>query len=918
LSAYPSEYEFDVVLRDGEVAQFRPIKPTDGERMLRMFERMGPESRYFRFFRVKRELTPEELDYFTDVDYSDRMAIIVCQDGEMVGVGRYDRAEDAAAYAEVAFAVDDAHQGRGIGTQLLQLLTVYGRAHGITGFRAFVLPENVGMMRVFRNSGFALGRTLEEGIYTVDFPVEQTEDALAREQVRERRAVAASVLPILYPRSVAVVGASRSPGSIGSRLLRNLVHNGFTGPVYPVNPSADVVNSIRAYPSVGDIPGDVDLAIIVVPSPYVLSVVEDCAEKGVRGLVVISAGFSEIGGDGVELERKLLEQVRSAGMRMVGPNCMGVLNTSRTVSMNGTFAPVYPPRGNVAMSSQSGALGIAILDYAHSANIGISSFVSVGNKADISGNDLLLAWEEDPATDVIVLYLESFGNPRKFARVARRVARTKPIVAVKSGRTAAGTRAASSHTGALASVDIAVDALFHQTGVIRTNTLEELFDVAQLLANQPVPRGRRVGVITNAGGPGILAADALESNGLIMEEFSEGLQKELRSVLSAEASVRNPVDMIASAGPEEYIHTLKALLESDEIDALMAIYIPTTPEGAPEIAGAVREALRDYDGEKTFLSVFMQSDDVVQTLAADGTRIPTYLFPESAALALARAVRYGEWLEVPEGTIPQFADIDTKTARYVVDKALDRLGPDGGWLEAGEVRDVLAAFGVGLPLEATANSADEAVEIAESIGGPVAVKVLSPSAIHKSDVGGVLLDIEGEDEVRRAFERVRAAVDDPEGVLIQQMVAGGHEVLIGMTESPSFGPLLAFGLGGVYVELLKDVAFRVLPLNDLEASTMVKEVKGYRLLEGYRGMPSGDVQAVEEALLRVSALIEALPELVEMDLNPVKVLEPGEGVQVVDARLRVRPIQQGWAPELVDIPSVANRARQRSGSAGCV
>ncbi len=912
MSAYPSEYEFDVVLRDGEVAQFRPIKPVDSEPMLRMFERMGPESRYFRFFRVKRELTPEELEYFTNVDYDDRMAFIVSQDGVMCGVGRYDRAEDNPTVAEVAFAVDDDHQGRGIGTQLLQLLTIYARSRGITGFRAFVLPENVGMMRVFRNSGYALHRTLEEGIYTVDFPVEHTQDAVDREQVRERRAVAASVLPILYPRSVAVVGASRTPGSIGSRLLRNLVHNGFTGPVFPVNPSADVVNSIRAYPSVKDIPGDVDLAIVVVPSPYVLPVIEDCAEKGVRGLVVISAGFSEVGGEGVELERRLLEKVRAAGMRMVGPNCMGVLNTSRTVSMNGTFAPVYPPRGNVAMSSQSGALGIAILDYAHSANIGISSFVSVGNKADISGNDLLLAWEEDPATDVIVLYLESFGNPRKFARIARRVARTKPIVAVKSGRTAAGTRAASSHTGALASTDVAVDALLHQTGVIRTNTLEELFDVAQLLANQPVPRGRRVGVVTNAGGPGILAADALESNGLVMEEFSTGLQEKLRSVLSAEASVRNPVDMIASAGPDQYIHTLRTLLESDEIDALMAIYIPTTLEGVPEIAAAVREAVGEYQGRKTFLSVFMQAEDAAQLMAGKENRIPTYLFPEAAALALSRAVRYGEWLDVPEGSIPDLPDVDPKTARYVVTKALDRLGPEGGWLEPAEARDVLAAFGIGLPLEEVAQTADEAVEIAGTIGGPVAVKVLSPSALHKSDVGGVLLGVEGDDAVREAFQRVSSAVEDPEGVLIQQMVAGGHEVLIGMTEDPSFGPLLAFGLGGVYVELLKDVAFRPVPLTDLEASTMVKEVKGYRLLEGYRGMPAGDVHAVEEALLRVSALIDAVPELTEMDLNPVKVLEPGSGVQVVDARLRVKPIERGWAPELVDIPSVANRSRSPS------
>jgi acetyl coenzyme A synthetase (ADP forming)-like protein len=911
LPAYPKEFEFDVVLRDGEVVQVRPIRPVDADALLRMFDRMGPESRYFRFFRVKRELTPEELEYFTTVDYDDRMAFIVCAEGEMVGVGRYDRVEDQPNIAEVAFAIDDGHQGRGIGTQLLQLLTVYARSRGITGFRAFVLPENVGMMRVFRNSGYALGRTLEEGIYTVDFPVEHSEDAVKRAEARERRAVAASILPVLYPRSIAVVGASRTAGSIGNRLLRNLMHHGFSGAVYPINPSTDVVNSVRAYKSVLDVPDEVDLAIISVPSELVLRVVDECAEKGVRGLIVISAGFSEVGPAGEEQERELLGKVREAGMRMVGPNCMGVLNTSPTVSMNATFAPVYPPRGNVAMSSQSGALGIAILDYAHTANIGISSFVSVGNKADISGNDLLLAWEDDPATDVIVLYLESFGNPRKFARLARRIARTKPIVAVKSGRTAAGTRAASSHTGALASTDISVEALFHQAGVIRTNTLEELFDVAQLLANQPVPKGRRVGVVTNAGGPGILAADALESNGLLMNEFSPELQAKLREVLSPEASVRNPVDMIASAGPAEYVHTLRALLDSDEIDSLMAIYIPTTPEGVTEITGAVGEAVRGYEGDKTFLSVFMQAEEASGMLGGDH-RIPTYLFPEAAALALARAARYGEWLQEPEGTIPHFEATDPSTAQYVVEKALKRLGPEGGWLNSQEVRDVLAAFGIGLPLEAVAETEEEAVEIANAIGSPVAVKVLSTSALHKSDVGGVILDVEGEDEVRNAYQAVNAAVSDAEGVLIQQMVSGGHEVIIGMTEDPSFGPLLVFGLGGIYVELLRDVAFRSQPLTDYEAFEMVREVKGFKLLEGYRSMPPGDIAAVEEALLRVSALVDAVPEITEMDLNPVKVHEPGEGVEVVDARIRVMPKEEGWSPELIDIPSVANRARKSS------
>ncbi len=906
---YPSQYEIDTVLRDGGVARFRPIRPDDAAGLDGFFHRLGPQSRYFRFFRVKQELTPEELEYFTTVDYQQRMAFVACHEDQIIAVGRYDRSPEAPDVAEVAFAVEDAHQGRGVGTQLLQLLTAYARAHGVTSFRAFVLPENVQMMRVFRNSGYELSRTLEEGVYTVDFPVAYSEDAKAAAYEREKRAVAASVLPIFYPRSVAVIGASRERGSIGGRLFHNLVGSSFTGPVYPVNPHADVVQSVRAYHSVLEIPDTVDLAFIVVPGSHVFDVVKECAEKGVRGVVVISAGFSEMGDGGATLEHKVVDAVRLAGMRMVGPNCMGVLNTDPAVLLNGTFAPVFPPRGNVAMSSQSGALGIAILDYASQANLGISTFVSVGNKADISGNDLLLYWEDDPSTDVIVLYLESFGNPRRFARIARRIARRKPIVAVKSGRTVAGTRAASSHTGALASLDVAVDALFHQAGVIRTSTLEELFDVTSVLANQPVPMGRRVGVVSNAGGPGILAADALESNGLELPEFGPELQARLRRVLSPEASTANPVDLIASAGPDEYRHALNELLTSDEIDAVIAIYIPTRPEGAADIATAIRETAALHQGKKTLLSVFMSTEDPGALLADADVHVPTYLFPEAAALALARAVRYGEWLQQPEGTIPTFDDVDADAAKVVVAKGVERLGSEGGWLEPDEVQQVLGAFGIGLPGSAVVNSAEEAVAAAQRIEGKVAVKVISPSALHKSDVGGVVLDVAGDEAVRAAYLQVTEAVGDAEGVLVQEMVPGATEVIVGMTEDPSFGPLIVFGLGGVFVELMGDVAFRIHPLTDLEAAEMVRGIRSARLLDGYRSFPPGDVGSVEEALLRVSALVEALPEVVEMDLNPVKVLPPGEGVRVVDARIRVRPLKEGWSPELADIPASAGKIR---------
>ena len=435
MADYPSEYELDVALRDGGGARIRPIKPGDGHLLVEFFERLGPESRYFRFFRIKETLEPKEVEYFTNVDYSDRMALIAVLDGRMIGLASYDREPDKNGTAEVAFAVADEHQGRGIGTQLLQLLTNYARSHGVQHFEAFVLPENRQMMRLFRNSGYELTRTIDEGVFTVDFPVAESEGMLHAEWEREKRAVAASILPLFFPRSVAVIGASTDAASIGGTPLpKHPVNGGFTGPLYPVNPKAKVISSVRAYPTIGEVPDEVDLAYIVVPQAYVIDVARQCAEAGVRGIVVISAGFSETGDDGAKLEAELLEIVRDSGMRMVGPNCMGLLNTAPSVQLNGTFAPVYPPAGNVAMSSQSGALGIAILDYATRNNIGISQFVSVGNKADVSGNDLILAWEDDPQTDVITLYLESFGNPRKFSRIARRIGRRKPIIAVKSGR----------------------------------------------------------------------------------------------------------------------------------------------------------------------------------------------------------------------------------------------------------------------------------------------------------------------------------------------------------------------------------------------------------------------------------------------------------------------------------------------------
>lgn len=904
MAQYPAEYEFHVVLRDGGMAHIRPVTPDDAESLHEMFHRMSTDTVYQRFFHLKNDLTPEELHHLTNVDYDDRMAFAAFVGSDMVAVGRYDRSSDDPTAAEVAFAVEDAHQGRGLATHLLTHLTNYATDHGISSFRAYVLGDNYAMMRVFRGSGYTMHRDLEQGVYTVEFPTESTEAVERQAGAHEQVGVAASLLPVFFPKSVAVIGASREEHSIGRRLLANLLRGPFAGTVYPVNPSATSVGAVRAYPSVLDVPDQVDLAIVVVPASFVLEVARQCAEKGVRGLVVISAGFSETGPEGAARERELLHIVREAGMRMVGPNCMGLLNTDPTVRLDVTFAPVFPPRGNVGMSSQSGALGIAILDHARRLDIGISTFVSVGNKADVSGNDLLLYWEGDPATDVILLYLESFGNPRRFARIARRIGRSKPIVAVKSGRTGAGARAASSHTGALASIERAVSALFRQTGVIRTDTLEELFDVTTLLANQPLPAGDRVAILTNAGGPAILGSDALESEGLVVPEFSEALQERLRHGLAPEASVRNPVDMIASASPDNYRHCLGALLDSDEVDAVIVIFIPTAPGGLQAVQAAVAEVVAESPDAKTVIGVYMEADVNTTPPKAPGeVRIPSYPFPESAARALARVVRYADWRRRPLGEVVHFDDADRPAARRVVDAALARMGDDGGWLEPAEAEAILDAYRIPRARSRVAATGDEAVAIAAEIEGPVVLKVVAPSVLHKSDVGGIALGVQGDDSVAAAFDRVFSVAADATGALVQEFVPGGHEVIIGMTEDPSFGPLIAFGLGGVFVELIGDVAFRIHPLTDTDAAEMIGEVKASRLLDGYRGGEPGDLPALRETLLRISNLVEDLPEITEMDLNPVKVLGPGEGLRVVDLRMRIHAVEHGRLPGRRDIPA---------------
>ncbi|MEK7267884.1 MAG: bifunctional GNAT family N-acetyltransferase/acetate--CoA ligase family protein, partial [Nitrospirota bacterium] len=803
--------------------------------------------------------------------------------------------------AEVAMAVDDAFHGKGLGTLLLERLALLAIRHGFTRLWAITHADNLAMREVFRESGYAVRETFEGDDMEVELSVIPTETSVTRSEVRDRIATTASLRPLFQPRAVAVLGASRDPARIGNRLVQALVTNRFQGPIYPVNPKATEVAGLRAYPSVGDVPGPVDLAIIAVPRDAVLASVDQCAARGVRAVIVISAGFAEASAEGRELQKRLVEKVRQHGMRLVGPNCFGLVNADPSVRLNATFTPVFPPSGRVAMSSQSGALGLAILAAARRLQMGISTFVSVGNKADVSGNDLLQYWEEDPNTDVILLYLESFGNPRRFARIARRVSRRKPIVAVKAGRTQSGRRAAGSHTAALAASDVAVEALFRQTGVIRAETLEEMFALAAGLANQPLPTGRRVAIVTNAGGPAVLCTDACEAGGLVIPELSEETRARLAAFLPAAAAVKNPVDLIASATPDQYRKAIETILAADEVDALIVLYISVSEVDTAPIAEGILAGIaagRAARGKgKPVLACWMAEGDRDRSLALTNETIPTYPLPEIPARVLSRAAAYAEWRTQPLGLIPDFQDLDLPLAREICAKALSQRG--AGWLTAEETRIVLTAMGLPVQPGGVAQTEDDAVELARRVGFPVAVKLASHRLVHKTEIGGVRLSLKEEGAVRQAFREIRDRLaqdnnlDAMEGVLVQPMVTGGVEVMVGVTHDPLFGPLIAFGLGGIHVEILGDVRFRVTPLTDRDAAEMVREIKGYQLLEGYRGHQPADVEAIQEVLLRVSRLVEAIPEISELDLNPIFALPPGQGCRIVDARIRVEPVSPG-------------------------
>lgn len=886
-----------LIMRDGSTAAIRPAEPTDATLLQQFVSRLSPESRRHRFF--SESLPPVEAvaSLCHSSDPCSQFTLIVTRMWEgqqhIIAAGSY-WAKDAQT-AEVAMAVDDGFHGKGLGTLLLEQLAIVAIRHNYSHLWAVTHADNLAMREVFRESGFTSHEAYEGDDMEVELSLIPTETTVTRAEVRERLATTASLRPFFHPRSVALIGASRDPKSIGYRLLEALRANEFQGAIYPVNPNASEIAGVPVYHSVHAIPEPIDLAVIAVPRQDVLSVVDECAGKDVRVLVVITAGFAEVGADGVALQKQLLEKIRQYGMRMVGPNCFGILNTAPDVQLNATFTTLFPPRGRAAMSSQSGAIGIATLAGARRFHLGISSFVSVGNKADVSTNDLLQYWEEDSSTNVILLYVESLGNPRKFARIARRVSRRKPIVAVKAGRSQSGRRAASSHTAALAASDVAVDALFHQAGVIRAESLEDLLALAAGLSNQPFPLGRRVGIITNAGGPAVLCTDACEEYELVVPELSASTKSTLASFLPLAAALSNPVDLIASATADQYAKAIETLLSANEVDALIILYMAVTVTDTTDIARGIMTGIESgrNAGAKTkpVLIGWMAEGDRNRTFQFQEETIPAYHLPETPALVLSKAATYAEWRQQPAGMVPDFDDLDLAAARTTCATALAQRG--SGWLTTEETRHVLRAMRLPVQAGGVAKTADEAAALASQVTYPVVVKLASHQIVHKTEIDGVHLNLKDEQAVREAFESIRtklvecSQLDAMEGVLVQPMVTGGVEVMIGVTDDALFGPLIAFGLGGIHVEILGDVQFRITPLTNFDAPDMIRKIKGYRLLTGYRGHPSADLEALEETLLRVSRLVEEVPEISELDLNPIFALPPGHGCRIVDARIRI-------------------------------
>jgi acyl-CoA synthetase (NDP forming)/GNAT superfamily N-acetyltransferase len=861
--SYPAHWEADAVLSDGGTVHLRPIRPSDADRLRDFHARLSPETVYNRFFTMLRTLPARDVERFTTVDHEDREAVVAVLHGGIVGVARYDR-NPGTADAEVAVVVEDAHQGRGLGPLLLEHLTAAARERGIERFTADVLPSNRRMITVFRSAGFEVDRELADGYVELSYPIQETDASLEVRRAREHRAEARSVAQLLAPKAVAVIGASRQPGTVGHEVFRSLLSHGFEGPVYPVNPSAPHVASVRAYADVRDVPDDVDLAVVAVPAGQVAAVVEACSEKKVRAVVVISAGFGDAGEDGRARLAEVVRLARVGGMRLVGPNAMGVVNTDPAVRLHATFAPGSAPAGRVGVFSQSGALGGTVLAEAARRQLGLSTFVSIGDRADVSGNDLLQYWEDDERTDVVLMHLQGFGNPRKFARIARRLGRTKPVVVLKSGR---GTD------------DAAIDALFASAGVVRADTLTQLFETAQLLALQPLPAGRRVGVVGTSSALAALATDACRSAGLEVPELSASVQEEL-AALSGATDTANPVDVGPLTSAEHLGAALRLVAGSGEVDALLALVTPHTDEQG--LGSALREA--SLAAPVPVLASFLGHDGVSPDLAvrespdaAPGRgSVPSWSSPEAAALALSRAAAHAAWRARDVGEVPALDDVDVDAARALVaEQPLD-----GQWLSAPATAALLGAVGLRLWPAIRVTTLQEALVAAEAVGWPVALKSADERWRNRADVGAVRLELDDERELREAWQTVEPFVAQGDG-FVQPMAPSGVSTVVRLVEDPSVGPLLSLRLGGVAADLLADPVTRTLPLTDVDARELVHGIRGVALLRGT------DTGALQDVLHRVARLAEEVPEVAEVLLDPV--LVGTSGVTVLHAGVRLLP-----------------------------
>ncbi len=869
---WPPHWAADVVLRDGRTAHVRPISPGDSDALVTFYVDVSDQSKYYRFFAPMPTLSERDLVRFTNVDHRERVAFVLTVAEKILAVASYELLPSGDA--EVAFLVQDAHQGRGIGQLLLEHLGQAARERGVHRFVAEVLPDNQRMLQVFYEQGYQVAGDWDEGVMHLEFNIDPTDTAMGVMAAREHRAEAASIASFLNARSVAVIGASRRSDTIGAALVRNLVLGDYAGRVYVVNPAADAVAGMPAYARVGDIPGDVDVAIVAVPADAVQDVVLDCAAKGVHGLIVISAGFAETGEGGRQLQRRLVGLARSYGLRLIGPNALGVINTAAEVSLNASLSPVMPPRGRAGFFCQSGALGSAILEKVRGRGLGLSTFVSAGNRADVSGNDLLQYWEEDDSTEVVLLYLESIGNPRKFSRIARRVSRNKPVIAVRSGRTTQGVP--MGHVvRAIEAPQAAVDAMFRQAGVIQVDTLDEMFDVAQLLAHQPLPRGSHVGIIGNSDALGLLAADAAAGSGL---------------------EVTRSVALGAEATAEDFETALDSVIDDPDVDGVVAIYIPPLNAGGAEVANALAAVAEQSD--KPIVSTFLGREGVPELLrvpdlagnTAGRGSVPSYPAVEQAVRALSRVVEYAAWLARQPDEDEELTGIDQDAATRMIAEFLIK-APEGRELTFEESKELLGHYGIDLWDRIQVASADEAIAAGEALGWDVVLKATAESLRQRPDLGHVWRNIADGDEMTNAFEtlsKVASGVTDP-GFVVMRTAPPGVPVRLDGLEDPLFGPAVSFSISGAITELVGDRAYLIPPISSLDAQEAVRSIKAAPLLFGHRGSDPVDVVAVEDLFRRVANLKNDLQQVCAIDLSLVHATL--DGVAVLDAAVRVEPVK---------------------------